>query len=217
MTAFALTSFELKTGDIVTSNEVESELNRIEPSLSEDLFMEIGLAAHNVLQDKSQFYDKNSIGAAWQAEVTSFLRSQLVARNWMLQDWVGGAYLTLSPCKTKCIIVATGCSSVGREQGFPTTTSRKGRKWEEAVSNLRLDLPDTVQFWVLLIHRTVYGLQMELSLPENLIDGQITGYVKRIILQDVNFGIVANTEITRKRQTPSEVQEPIVERKRKAV
>lgn len=120
----------------------------------------------------------------------------------------------MSPCKSKCIIVATGTPDVGKPQSFPSTTARKGKMWEEAIRNSKLELPEVLEFWVLLIHRKDNYLQMELSKPSDFVKSYPTGYTKRILLQNAYFGIEFEVE---HKQESAEAHQPVVERKRKAV
>lgn len=207
-----LEAFQVETGETFAPNSADDELRKIDGHLSSENIKEFVLAAYNSIQDKIPLSDRNALGASWQQEITLELRAYLTTYKWELKDWTGGAYLFLSPCHTKCIVVAAGTKDVGKTNGIPMTNARKGKKWIQAALNLNLNLPDTFEFWVLLFHRNANIVQLEMSLPKpnSFASGQITGYNKRIILSDVNLSAI--NEIERKQSV--EIHEPIVERKR---
>lgn len=212
---FSLTEPEFYADSVIHGTGINFDLREIHSDLSYELFKECVIGAKNQLQGKNFFYDRNMIGAFWQAEITALLRERLYNQGWKKKAWAGGAYLTVSPCNTKMLIVETGTSDVGREKGYPTTRSRKGKKFQQAVRNLKLGLEKTAELWVLLIHQTSNNVQIELSLPRDVEAGRIVGYKQRILFPDVNFAIVEDSEITRNQQVPFEVEETIIERKQK--
>lgn len=213
MVEFALSEpFPFEIGEIVEQQDSDITLSKISKYLSQEVLKEIVLTAHNNIQDKAALSDRNTLGNYRQGEITLALRVYLSEYGWTLEPWSGGAFLCLSPCRTKSIIVATATSDVGRHNGMPMTTSSKGRKFEEAIRNSKLDLPDTVQFWVLLFHWEYNKVQLELSLPSGFVSHQITGYKQRIILADVDLTKIDEIE----RKQPVEEYEPLVERKQKA-
>lgn len=187
---------QFKTGETFEPNSADAELRKIDEHLSSENIKEFVLSAHNSIQDKIPLSDRNALGAYWQQEITLELRTYLTPYKWELIDWTGGAYLFLSPCHTKCIVVAAGTKDVGKTKGMPMTNAKKGTKWIQAALNLNLNLSDTFEFWVLLFHRNSNIVQLELSWPSGFASGQVTGYNKRIILSDVNLSTINEIELS---------------------
>ncbi len=214
MELFQLTEDFFGTGEVIELDKATEELQKIDPNLTTQLFKDVILNTNFQMQEVV-LYDKNSIGSLWQAHLTARLRERLLAIGWTMENLQGGRYLTISPCKTKSIIVAIGTSDVGKSAGLPKTNAKKGITWERAIAQHKLDLPKTCQFWVLLFHYTDEALQFELSLPSDFIQNQVTGYIKRIIFEDISLRDLSETQISRQQSEPAEIAEPTVERKKK--
>lgn len=214
MELFQLVEDFFEIGEIIELDKATEELQKIDPNFTPQLFSDIVLATHFQMQ-ATALYDKNSIGSLWQAHLTAMLRQSLLALGWKMENLQGGRYLTISPCRTKSIIVAIGTSDVGKLEGFPKTNAKKGITWERAIAQHKLDLADTCEFWVLLFHYNDEVLQSELSLPSDFIKNQVTGYIKRIIFKDISLKELSETDISRQQSEPAEIDEPTAERKKK--
>ncbi|XXQ67385.1 hypothetical protein ACKLNO_07040 [Neisseriaceae bacterium B1] len=215
MGLFKLVEQIIETDEFLELDEKLQELQKIDPNFTPEFFKDVILSGHYEMQDTSD-YDLNAIGAFWQGHLTRFLRKRLRELGWTTEKWKGGAFLTVSPCKTKSIVVAIGTSDVGKSDTIPTTSARKGVAVERAIMNGKLNLPETCTLWVLLFHYNRDTLQYELSQPKDFIKGYVTGYSKRILFDDISLNPISEPEISRQTSEPAEIVEPTVERKKKA-
>lgn len=200
-------------GEVVSPDHAPQALQDIDAHFTPTMFHDIVLAAYYKMQD-THLIDKNDLGVMWHAYISQALREQSMSFAWTLQEILGGIFLMVSPCKGKSIIVAMGTSDVGKENGHPSTTAKKGVTYERAIKQGRLNLPDTCQLWVLLFHCAPDHLQFELSSPKDFSRGKIEGYTKRILFGAISVNAI-EPEISRQTHLPAFAEEPMAERKRK--
>jgi hypothetical protein len=125
---------------------------------------------------------------------TRFLREELVPLGWTY-DNPRLLARTIHPGGEFAIVVATGDQQTGIAGGMPPTTKhRKGDATVEAVqvngqiafdfgSSWELDgVDDGLLTWLLLFYVDENEFRSELSLPNQIQDGWITGWAERIIL-----------------------------------
>ena len=125
---------------------------------------------------------------------TRFLREELVPLGWTY-DNPRLLARTIHPRGEFAIVVATGDQQTGVADGIPPTTKhRKGDATVEAVEingQLAFDfgsswepgpVDDGLLTWFLLFYVDEHEFRAELSLPNEIQDGWITGWAERIIL-----------------------------------
>jgi len=131
-------------------------------------------------------------------ETVCALREHLAPIGWEASDDNNFA-IVVSPNGQIAIVVATGDEGTGITEANPSTRSIKGPHTEAAVVvnqlqlNLELFPPVAVQkkideqraTYVLLVHRAPNEVRCELSLPREIVDGRISAWTERIILNSI--------------------------------
>ena len=123
---------------------------------------------------------------------TRYLREELVPHGWTF-DNPRNLARTIHPSGQFAIVAATGDELTGLANLLPTTKHVKGYATVHAVQanfeQLSLfDLgphdedADELLTWFLLFHSDEDEFRAELSLPNQIIDGRITGWAERIVL-----------------------------------
>jgi len=126
-----------------------------------------------------------------------YLREELVPAGWRY-DNPRNLPRTIHPDGEFAIVAATGDDLTGLAALLPRTKYRRGDATARAVQvngQLALDLGDfdcgqdddrdrdrDLLTWLLLFHADDDGFRAELSLPDAIEDGRITGWAERIIL-----------------------------------
>jgi hypothetical protein len=143
--------------------------------------------------------------SAW-AEATCGLRETMLPLGWKRCD-EGNLPFTVNESETLAITLATGDEDTGRPDGNPCTKSKKGPQTGNAVKQNALQhtlfgdirlLPEALKkingrmTWILLFHIDVKASEVrcEFSLPTKMNTGDhVDGWVERIILNPLPFGI----------------------------
>jgi hypothetical protein len=129
---------------------------------------------------------------------TRFLREELVSSGWGY-DNPRNLSRTIHPSGEFAIVCSTGDDLTALAEWLPRTKNPKGIATASAVEineQLTLDFEDletidergqahgvgALRTWFLLFHVDEEGFHVELSLPDAIADGQITGWAERIIL-----------------------------------
>jgi hypothetical protein len=126
-----------------------------------------------------------------------FLREELIPAGWSF-DNPRNLPRTIHPSGEFAIVATTGDELTGLAELLPATKYAKGYATAQAVGineQLALDFGDfdlglddgratarDVATWLLLFHVDEDGFRAELSLPNAIVDGRITGWAERIIL-----------------------------------
>jgi hypothetical protein len=127
-----------------------------------------------------------------------FLREELIPAGWSF-DNPRNLPRTIHPSGELAIVATTGDELTGLAELLPGTKYAKGYATAEAVGineQLALDFSDfdlgpddgrvtcarDAATWLLLFHVDEDGFRAELSLPNAIVDGRITGWAERIIL-----------------------------------
>jgi hypothetical protein len=126
-----------------------------------------------------------------------FLREELIPAGWSF-DNPRNLPRTIHPSGEFAIVATTGDELTGLAELLPGTKYAKGYATAQAVGineQLALDFGDfdlgldddratarDVATWLLLFHADSGGFRAELSLPNAIADGRITGWAERIIL-----------------------------------
>ena len=145
------------------------------------------------------------------ARTTRFLREELIPRGWRF-DNPRSLPRTIHPSGEFAIVASTGDELTGLLHALPATKYPKGEATVRAVEineQLALDLGDfdliegddagEVLTWLLMYHASEDEFRIELSLPDEIVDGRITSWAVRIILpafprdEDRLAGLVAPT------------------------
>lgn len=137
-------------------------------------------------------------GVVGWGEVVCALRENLAPLGWTRSD-ANNYSVVNDPAGYIAIAVATGDESTGIANASPTTKSLKGPQTANAVNfnhnqlPLLFDIPassDTDPVtdpnngrvtYMLLVHRAPNEVRFELSLPDQITEGRIDGWVERII------------------------------------
>jgi hypothetical protein len=123
------------------------------------------------------------------ARTNRYLREELVPAGWGY-DNPRNLARTIHPSGQFAIVAATGDDLTGLTGLLPATKYARGDATIHAVqANEQLTLFDThndsadeLLTWFLLFHADEHEFRAELSLPNQIIDGRITGWAERIIL-----------------------------------
>lgn len=128
------------------------------------------------------------------ARTTRFLREELIPQGWRF-DNPRSLPRTLHPSGEFAIVASTGDELTGLLDALPATKYPKGDATVRAVETneqLTLDLGDfdliegddagEVLTWLLMYHASEDEFRVELSLPDEIVDGRITSWAVRIIL-----------------------------------
>lgn len=126
------------------------------------------------------------------ARTNRYLREELIPVGWQF-DNPRNLPRTIHPSGDFAIVATTGDDLTGLAELLPATKYAKGGATAAAVElngQLTLDFGDfdferqsvSVQTWLLLFHVDDEGFRVELSLPDAITDGRITGWAERIIL-----------------------------------
>jgi hypothetical protein len=126
------------------------------------------------------------------ARTNRYLREELIAAGWQF-DNPRNLPRTIHPGGEFAIVATTGDDLTGLAELLPATKYAKGGATAAAVElngQLTLDFgdfdfgrdPAGLQTWLLLFHTDDEGFRVELSLPDAITDGRITGWAERIIL-----------------------------------
>ena len=126
------------------------------------------------------------------ARTNRYLREELIRDGWQF-DNPRNLPRTIHPGGEFAIVATTGDDLTGLAELLPATKYAKGGATAAAVElngQLTLDFgdfdfrrqPASVQTWLLLFHVDDEGFRVELSLPDAITDGRITGWAERIIL-----------------------------------
>jgi hypothetical protein len=126
-----------------------------------------------------------------------FLREELIPAGWSF-DNPRNLPRTIHPSGDFAIVATTGDELTGLAELLPATKYAKGYATIQAVEvneQLTLDFgdfdlspngraadPDVLLTWLMLFHVDEDGFRVELSLPNAIDDGRITGWAERIIL-----------------------------------
>jgi hypothetical protein len=159
-------------------------------------------------------------------EIVKVKREMLIPLGWKRMD-DGNYSITLSGDGTVAIAVATGDEHTGNKDESPCTKSRKGPHTEEVVTkndslmhtlfgdirptSAELEKINARMTWLLLFRRDEEkrATHCELSLPSRMNqEGQIDGWVERIILDSIPFGGEPSTRST---DVPNVPQTPAIE------
>jgi hypothetical protein len=126
------------------------------------------------------------------ARTNRYLREELVPAGWRF-DNPRNLPRTIHPGGEFAIVATTGDDLTGLTELLPATKYAKGGATAAAVElngQLVLDFGDfdfgrhrsSLQTWLLLFRVDDEGFRVELSLPNAITDGRITGWAERIIL-----------------------------------
>jgi hypothetical protein len=128
------------------------------------------------------------------ARTTRFLREELIPQGWRF-DNPRNLPRTIHPSGEFAIVASTGDDLTGLLDTLPTTKYLKGAATARAVEineQLALDFGDfelsdgdgagEILTWLLMYHADEDEFRVELSLPDAIVDGRITGWAERIIL-----------------------------------
>jgi hypothetical protein len=126
------------------------------------------------------------------ARTNRYLREELVPLGW---DYDNPRNLarTIHPSGQFAIVAATGDELTGLAGLLPTTKYARGEATVHAVhangqltlfdlDGIGTDDGDELLTWFLLFHSDDHEFRAELSLPNQIIEGRITGWAERIIL-----------------------------------
>lgn len=167
--------------------EVANALADIHGSLSIQLIYEVILAANVKLQHVGSYFPINAPLAMWQFNIAGFLREQLSAFGWTVQNNGGAAYI-VSPCKGHSIRVFAGNKHVGIKDGSVSNQSIKGNTLKNDIYPL-LNSDKGTNIWILLYYRSGETMKLELSQPKSFTKGKIDDWGTRIKLPDIKFNI----------------------------
>ena len=139
------------------------------------------------------------------ARTNRYLREELVPLGW---DYDNPRNLarTIHPSGQFAIVAATGDELTGLAGLLPTTKYARGEATAHAVhANGQLTLfdmdgvgtddDDELLTWFLLFHSDDHEFRAELSLPNQIIEGRITGWAERIILPPFPRGPVVSDSV----------------------
>ncbi len=132
------------------------------------------------------------------ARTNRFLREELIPAGWGF-DNPRNLPRTIHPSGEFAIVATTGDELTGLAELLPATKYAKGYATAQAIGineQLALDFGDfdpglddgrvpgarDAATWLLLFHVDEDGFRAELSLPNAIVDGRITGWAERIIL-----------------------------------
>lgn len=130
------------------------------------------------------------------ARTSRFLREELIPRGWTY-DNPRNLARTIHPSGEFAVVAATGDVLTGVPHELPTTRYRKGDATIAAVQaneQLAFDFGDSwnsvlldadagaLLTWFLLFYADDHEFRVEVSLPNRIDDGLITGWAERIIL-----------------------------------
>jgi hypothetical protein len=121
------------------------------------------------------------------------LRDQLVPRGWMPGD-TRGFPTVIHPSGRHQLAVAAGTRETGRGTDIPRTRRPKGIVTQLAIADNQISLDPEVfgdaadpapQTWFLLHYSDLVAdeVRLELSLPGAMFNGQVTGWLERLILK----------------------------------
>ena len=158
-------------------------------------------------------YPRTAAGLERWIHTVGALRRWFLRQDWMIQD-PNNRPICVAPDLTVRLAVMSGDAATGiaeSEEG-PRALHVKGAATESAINQMALQLradllrlpegyklsdPPPAGDWVLVYYRGVGGVQMELSLPSGMKDGQVTGWAVRVILDQYvpDQGIQAPADI----------------------
>ena len=128
------------------------------------------------------------------ARTTRFLREELIPLGWRF-DNPRNLSRTIHPSGEFAIVASTGDELTALLDALPATKYLKGEATVRAVEmneQLALDFPDfdvsqrdgarEILTWFLLYHASDEEFRVELSWPNEIVAGRITGWAERIIL-----------------------------------
>jgi hypothetical protein len=128
------------------------------------------------------------------ARTTRFLREELIPQGWRF-DNPRNLPRTIHSSGEFAIVASTGDDLTGLLDALPATKYLKGAATARAVEineQLTLDFGDfelsegdgagEILTWLLMYHADEDEFRVELSLPDAIVDGRITGWAERIIL-----------------------------------
>jgi hypothetical protein len=128
------------------------------------------------------------------ARTTRFLREELIPQGWRF-DNPRNLPRTIHSSGEFAIVASTGDDLTGLLDALPATKYLKGAATARAVEineQLTLDFGDfelsevdgagEILTWLLMYHLDEDEFRVELSLPDAIVDGRITGWAERIIL-----------------------------------
>jgi hypothetical protein len=138
------------------------------------------------------------------------LREILIVRGWERSNDQNRATV-VSPDGNTSIAVVVGDEGTGKRDMIPDVQTPKGEATKRAVSANQPPLfdykpfpvrnvfgSDGKQTWFLLRRRTEDAVYIELSLPESIVDGQVNGWIERIILgrypYETQFNMIAEDD-----------------------
>ena len=174
---------------IENPNEVVEALANIHGSLTTQLIHEVMLASNSKTQHIGDYAPKNSLVAAWQCNITIFLREKLVALGWSMIDGKGGVAYILSPCKSHAIRVFSGNKYVGVKNGAVSNNTSKGKTLDNDIYSPKLSFEDNTQIWILLFYKENDVIRIELSQPKSFKRGKVVDWDIRIKLPDFRYNI----------------------------
>lgn len=129
-------------------------------------------------------------------KTSRFLREELAAAGWTF-DNPRNLARTIHPSGEFAVVAATGDEMTGRPDMLPATRYRKGDATVQAVTaneQLAFDFGESwnslplgadegaLLTWFLLFYADEHEFRAEVSLPNHIDDGVITGWAERIIL-----------------------------------
>jgi hypothetical protein len=130
------------------------------------------------------------------AKTSRFLREELIPQGWTY-DNPRNLARTIHPSGEFALVAATGDELTGLPEVVPTTRYRKGEATVRAVhaneqlafdfgeswNSMLLDVDEgALLTWFLLFYADEHEFRSEVSLPNHIQDGLITGWAERIIL-----------------------------------
>lgn len=184
-------------------DEGQSRLDRL--GLEEEWLRRALLRGDAEARTVSPLAPKGFPGLVRWGRSAEFLREELCANGWFPDDPQNVAR-SVNPNGEFCVVVTTGARGTGREEtSMPETKYPKGTGIAACVeANYTIDFDpedlaklgiqstpcgsDIVTTWLLLFSLEEGQIWFELSLPESIVDGQITSWVERILFPPIDLG-----------------------------
>ncbi|GAA1084010.1 hypothetical protein [Tsukamurella spumae] len=151
------------------------------------------------MENSAPEYPRTGAGLSRWIETVGTLRRELMREDWKPQDQLNRP-IVVNPQRTVRVAVVGGTDATGdplSEEG-PKAQRRRGPATEQALAGqtqlfliaeiagtahrYTLGDPPPNGDWFLVYHRGEQGVQVEVSLPSGLSQGQFTGWVVRVVL-----------------------------------
>jgi len=186
-------------------DDVDERLSQL--NLTPEVFDKAALEGYAAFNECTPNHPPTFAGTAAWAETNRSIRDGLFPSKWSPKNETNQP-LVINESGSMAITSVSGDEYTGRKDGFPSTRSSKGERTAEAVRanqfvfSFMEELAPIIAStkvtgratWLFLVYRDMRleEIRYELSLPRSITeDGQIDGWIERIIFPPKKFGPTA--------------------------